>query len=500
MTKPWKKTGGWPRVGKKGRKSYQLGFYDHEGKCRSKSFHAVKAANGWIERYAEAERLGKDSLRRFILDLDAKEQNVLEARTIGEVIELYFALDADPQLESGLAPSTFKRYRDTANVHLLGRPTHNPKGDVLPPNPYAVALACQPAIRFNEPEVPRDWREAMVKAGVPKPTRTKAWAVLSAALSWAAGSKDVPDITTNGAIAANERTITRRRSARRGGTGRAAAGRRSGSQVPSWALSPKAVHAIRLEMLARLGTGSPGDVRDPILALRDAMIVSVQHGLGCRNQEVYGCRWMSMRETFAEIVEVVSYGQLDEWGKTEHSAQRRCSIPGLTWEDLLEWRAALRAWGHPARDVDFVFPGDLGGNYGVIDERTGACHFSGSQASKWGPKFFNAAVAKVAQRDEFSSIAGATPYALRRGGISLRLRAEDAQTVAQECGTSLQMLDRHYAFAIDDLRRFGPRPVDVELREARGVAAPVPSPPEHRPPEHHPSEQPKQRRHLQLVA
>ena len=51
----------------------------------------------------------------------------------------------------------------------------------------------------------------------------------------------------------------------------------------------------------------------------------------------------------------------------------------------------------------------------------------------------------------------------------MRLRAEDPQTVADECGTSLQMLDAHYAFAIDDLRRFGPRPFDVEWRAARAA-------------------------------
>jgi hypothetical protein len=62
------------------------------------------------------------------------------------------------------------------------------------------------------------------------------------------------------------------------------------------------------------------------------------------------------------------------------------------------------------------------------------------------------------------------PYGLRRGGISLRLRAEYPQVVADQCGTSLQMLDRHYAFAIDDLRRQGPRPADTEWREARVAA------------------------------
>ncbi|MFI4989786.1 MAG: hypothetical protein ACHQHO_02560 [Solirubrobacterales bacterium] len=94
-------------------------------------------------------------------------------------------------------------------------------------------------------------------------------------------------------------------------------------------------------------------------------------------------------------------------------------------------------------------------------------HLGRSQIRQWGTKYFNPAVAKVAERPEFKNIAGATPYAMRRGGISLRLRAEDQQTVASECGTSLQMLDSHYAFAIDDLRRHGPRPVDVEWRQAR---------------------------------
>jgi hypothetical protein len=45
-----------------------------------------------------------------------------------------------------------------------------------------------------------------------------------------------------------------------------------------------------------------------------------------------------------------------------------------------------------------------------------------------------------------------------RGGISRRLRTENPQTVASECGTSPRMLSEHYAFAIEDLRRYGPRP------------------------------------------
>jgi hypothetical protein len=462
MSRPWKRKNEWPRVGRRGVKSYVLGFRDHEGAQRTRHFPSAKAARDWTDDFIAAERRGLDSLRRFLLDLDAHEANEAEGRPIGEIVQLYFAMDADPSLQAGLAPGTFARYRCTANCHILGEQIRNAKREPIGRAPYAVALACLPAASANDPQTPRTWRAAMIRAGVPAPTRSQAWRVLSAALSWAAGSDLVPEVSTNGCLLANERTVNRRRSARRGSTGRAASGRRRGSQIPGWALSPPAVEAIRDQMLLRVKQ------RDPILPHRDAMIVSLQYGLASRNQEMYGLRWMSMKEAFAEIVEVISEGELDEWGKTAHSTERRTAVPDLLAEDLEHWRFALRRWGHPARELDFIIPGDLGGKrWGVLDEATGAVHFSAGQAGKWGKKFFTPAVEKAALEPGLASIEGATPYALRRGAISVRLRAEDAQTVASECGTSLQMLDAHYAFAIDDLRRFGPRPVDTEWREAR---------------------------------
>jgi integrase len=217
--------------------------------------------------------------------------------------------------------------------------------------------------------------------------------------------------------------------------------------------------------------------RDPILALRDATVVSAQYGLAARNQEIWGLRWSSIEEDFAEILEVISWGELDEYGKTNKTTERRASVPQVMWEDLQQWRAALRAWGHPARDVDFVFPGDLGGKkWGVVDPETGAVHLSMNQCKKWSGKFMTPAVRKVAERDEFRAIRGATPYSLRRGGISARLRAEDSQIVAEECGTSLEMLDRHYAFALHDLRRFGPRPFNDVWSAVRVAKTTPPTP------------------------
>jgi hypothetical protein len=103
----------------------------------------------------------------------------------------------------------------------------------------------------------------------------------------------------------------------------------------------------------------------------------------------------------------------------------------------------------------------------VRDPETGACHFSRRQAKTWGQRCFTPAVQAVAERPEFARILGATPYALRRGGISLRLRTKDPQVVASECSTSLKMLSDHYSFAIEDLRQHGSRPADVEWRAAR---------------------------------
>jgi hypothetical protein len=460
MARPWKKN--WPYEGKRS-KSWIIGFYDHEDVERSRSFRSARLAREWMDDYSAAERRGPDTLRRFLLDLDAVEANHAEGRPIGEIIELYFKVDAHPDLEGGLAPSTYDGYRNCANCHLLGHVIHNKKGEPIGRAAYAVELARQPAKGFNEPEAPRKWREEMRAAGRPSDTVKRAWRALSSILSWAASSHLVPEIQTNGCILANERSSSRRRSVRRGGSGRAAPTRRSGSQVPSWALSPQAVEAIRDAMLARV------DGRDPIFAERDAALLSLQYGMASRSQEAYGMRWQSLGKEYAEIMEVISYGKLEEWGKTDNSTERRTRVPGIAVEDMARWQAKLVAWGYPTRPEDFIIPGNLHPKWGVLDPDTGAFHFSLNMTRLWRSRAFLPAVKTAAKESGLEAIEGATPYAIRRGGISVRLRAEDPQTVADECGTSLQMLDAHYAFAIDDLRRFGPRPFDVEWRAARAA-------------------------------
>ena len=465
MAKPWKKSKRWPYVAKSGARSYFVGYYDHEGVERTRSFPAANAAREWMDHYVKAERRGADSLRRFLLDLDAREANAatIEARTIGDVVQLYFAFNA-PDMPDGLAMSTFRTYSASAKRHLLGE-EGSTKGTPLAPAGYAVKLASEPAERFNDPAAPRAWREAMKRDRVGQSARAHAWRMLSAVLSWAAQSDLVPEIQTNGCLLANEKIGNRRKSVR-GKSGRTTF-RRRGEEVQSWALAPMSVELIRAAMLARAAHASR-----PLLAYRDAMIVSLQFGLGLRNQEVYGMRWSSMDRDRARIVEVLSWNQLDEWGKTEHATGRSAKVPALLWEDLEQWRALLRSANYPTCDFDFIVPGNLAGEqHGIRDTRTGACHMTSNQAKKWGPRYLEPAVNAVAEQHEaYANLRGATPYGLRRGGISTRLRCEDAQSVAEQCGTSLEMLSQHYSYEIDDFgSRRECRSVDEQWRRARAA-------------------------------
>jgi integrase len=303
----------------------------------------------------------------------------------------------------------------------------------------------------------------MKHAKVGPSARAHAWRVLSAVLSWAANSELVPEIESNGCLFANEK-ISNRRKSMRGGDGRSTL-RRRGEEVRSWALSPMTVELIRAQMLC----SNIHDERS-ILAQRDAVIVSAQFGLALRNQEVYGLRWSSFAgKARAHITQVLSWNELDDWAKTEHASGRTVKVPSLLAEDLALWRALLRQHGHPAREVDFIVPGDLTGDeHGIRDHDTGACHMGRNQAQKWGPRYMTPALTAIAENDAaFAKIVGGTPYGLRRGGISARLRGENAQSVADQCGTSLEMLSQHYSYEIDDLGQLGSQPLDLQWRRAR---------------------------------
>jgi hypothetical protein len=460
VARPWRKQ--WPYVSRSGKRSYQLGYRDHDGGDRTKSFATARHANTWRSDYMTAERRGPESLRRFLLDLDAQEANEREdRRTIAEVIQLYFAYNA-PDTPDGLAPSTFRSYQHAARRHLLGAPGES-RGRYLAPAPHGVRFAHRLASELNRPTAARSLREEMRLAGVGASARTHAWRVLSAALSWAAGSELVPEVETNGCLLANERISNRRKSMRATGTTRST--RRHGTEIRGWALSPLAVELIRREMLAGSGRHLLA-----ILDQRDAMILTIQFGLALRNQEVHGLRWSSFPDgARAVISEVLSHDTLEAKAKTERATGRSVKVPALLVEDLARWRSELTTAGFETRPCDFVIPGDLlGRGHGVLERATGAVHATRNQAQKWGPRYLRPAARALAARDPASGeLEAASPYSLRRGGISARLRGEDAQSVAHQCGTSLEMLSRHYSYEIDERWDGAPVTLEAQWRAAR---------------------------------
>jgi integrase len=469
MREPWKRQGAWPYEGARG-KSWQLGYRDHLNRQHSKSFRTKATAEKWWREYAEAARYNR--LREFLLGSDAPEVQP-DATPVGELILEWLTTDAHPDSPGGLAPSTWNSYRSLASRHIIGNPIlrlMKKTGETVEVEPAikplgekgGYAIGHLPVIDFQGADTLKRWVKEMRNAGVGPATEAKAWRVFSSALSWAVEEDGWP-VSMNGCLSMQRRRGMRRAS-RRAGTGatrHGAPGKRR-DDLPSWALSPIAVERIRLAMLERT------EQRTPLLALRDATVVSVQYGLGMRNQEVWALSIGDLAGRRAVVREVLSYGELDA-GKTDGATgpARRPPIDALLSEDVVAWKAALAVHGAPTAADDFLLRGDLAG-YGAPDG-----HMTRTQASAWGARYFTPAVRKVAERwpDEHADIIGATPYSLRRGMISLRIRAgEDRQTVARQCGTSVEMLERSYSFAIEDLEDEGPKPAEEERLRARQLA------------------------------
>lgn len=443
MAKPWKRRP-WPRTNSNGSRSYILGYRDHLGKTRSKSFPSAGEAASWLRDYVRAER--RNLLRDFLLGSDVNAITNAPEIPLREVVLDWLANDADPDVEEGLARATFDTYRSTARKHILGDPVYNRSGRLMRGRtPYAIGDL--PASNFAEAKAVVHWLNAMKRAGVGESVRRMALAVLSAALSWAIESEDY-GIAANGCRGL-VRDRKRRRSSYRAGTG-AKPARSSIESIPHRFLLPEAVERIRMAMLTDMTV-------DPTTALRNATLVSVQSAAQLRNQEAWGLRWVCPgQDGSLTLREVLTKDGLDT-GKTAGSA-RETAPSQLVADDLAEYREFLCERGLPPTGFTFIFPG------AHVDG-----HMTYDQAKTWSDKYFKPAVRRVAaEHPHLRDILGATPYSLRRGGMTLRVRAgEDRQVVARTCGTSVEMLERHYQAALPGFGHEPPRPAEEERRAAR---------------------------------
>lgn len=449
VKRPWRRKP-WPRVLKDGvTRRYVMGYRDHEGNVRSAgaSFRTIKAAESWADDYEDAARYGR--LREFLVGPDAL-RNPQEDMTLAELVRDWLAFDADPELEGGLATATFKSFRDVANKHIIGNELRDGQGRVIRPR-QGYAIGDLPAASFCDKGPIRIWLDGMRAAKVSASVEQRAWAVLSSALDWAAERDDYP-VTGNGCLQLKRKRTSRRSSRRKGdAAARVRAARRAAPA--NWALSPEAVQRIRWNIVHHPDFAG----RREIDRWRDATIIEMQYDLGDRNQETLGPRWADYDFEAGKLahVDVVS---MDGLGEGKVSGATRCSpAPPTASLVLSEWRRRATGAGIPTGGSDFIIPGSAA-----------AGHFTNAQSKRLGQKFFKPAAALVADaHPHLNDIRGATMLALRRGAISLRLRAgvpEDI--VAEDCGTSVQMLRAHYRFALDAFKADGPIDADAERQAA----------------------------------
>ena len=144
MREPWKKHGGWPYEGRRG-KTWQLGYRDHEGRVRSKGFKTRSAAETWGKDYVDAER--RNRLREFLLGSDAPEVQP-DTTPIGELILEWLATDAHPDSTGGLARNSWDTYRSIASRHIIGNPVEQlmkKTGEIVEVEPAIPPLGQQGA-------------------------------------------------------------------------------------------------------------------------------------------------------------------------------------------------------------------------------------------------------------------------------------------------------------------------------------------------------------------
>ena len=173
MREPWKKHGGWPYEGRRG-KTWQLGYRDHEARVRSKSFKTKGAAEAWIREYIDAER--RNRLRAFLLGSDAPEVQP-DTTPIGEHILDWLATDAHPDSIGGLARNSWDTYRSIASRHIIGNRIEQlmkKTGEVVEIQPAigllghnsGYAIGHLPVVDFASADILKRWVRAMRAAGV----------------------------------------------------------------------------------------------------------------------------------------------------------------------------------------------------------------------------------------------------------------------------------------------------------------------------------------------
>lgn len=210
---------------------------------------------------------------------------------------------------------------------------------------------------------------------------------------------------------------------------------------------PLLVERIRQELTTR-ATKDPAGARGS----GDAVLVSLLAYAGLRPQEALALRWEDIHERTIGVEMAASYG---EEKATKTGRGRTVPLCSPLSDDLAAWR---RVSGDPPNPV-LVFPGPSGGLW------------SHSAFNNWRSRVWRPALVRLAEADpNLGQLVTARPYDCRHSFVSLHLRAgENPIEVAEWAGHAPDVMWRHYAQVVKELRGEVVVPVDRQVLLAREV-------------------------------
>ena len=349
---------------------------DGELRAGRETFKRIDTARRWLRDFDEAREAGGwPGVREFVLAWRARDTEPDQEPgepTLAEFMEDWLRRDAVPNL----APNTIASYLPAYNNHIRALP-------VDPNDPDGQVFGELPLPEFAEPHIHNEFRESLRLTGRSKSNQDAAKKVLSSALSWGVESRAYRRwLPTNGAKLVTGR---RRRS------NRARTTTRADVRLPrSRVFNAFDYELVRAELVARTDqrTWEPH---------RDAAMLDLQFGCGCRPEEARGARWWQVlwptekSPGLLRVREVVAAGQIDD-GKTIGSL-RDAILPGVIAERLREWREIAAMHGLPTGPQDFIVPGRAPRH----GRKHPGGHMTQSQEKRWGSKYLRPACTAAAQ-------------------------------------------------------------------------------------------------------
>jgi len=193
----------------------------------------------------------------------------------------------------------------------------------------------------------------------------------------------------------------------------------------------------------------------------DALIVGLGFMAGLRlPSEALGLTHGDVRKGRLYVEGRSSHGEYTPGSKT--GAGRDLPLRNELAVELQRVEYAHREAGHPLDRSDFW-----------ISARRDGGIWSEHQARNWRERDFRPVVRQVAvDFSQFSDLAAATPYACRHAFISCCLQAGiSLATIADWCGTSIQMISQTYGRMIRRHEGASPVSLDDQFREAKHEAS-----------------------------